>query len=131
MRRFFQGMLGAFLVLVAAAIIVPQWQNYLADSQTGAWLNAEIVPTVQAISANVLRLKTTSGAGVGVPKPVFQYDAPTLVKVDPNGIIFLKGGSDGQFVALIPTFSGGKVSWRCIGGSSHATLACTYWHGPN
>ena len=129
MRRFFQGMLGALLVLVAAAIIVPQWQDYLADSETSVWLNAEIMPAVQSISANALRLRTTSGAGIGVPKPIFQVHAPSLVEIDPDGIIFLKGGSDGQFVALIPTLSGGNVSWRCIGGSSHATLACVHWHG--
>jgi hypothetical protein len=124
-----QGIFGALLVLVAAFLIVPQYSDYRAASETSGWLIASM-PTAQAITDNILRQKTTSGAGIGVPKPAFQFHPPALVEVTPNGTIFLKGGRDGQFVALIPEFSARNVLWRCIGGSSHATRPCQHWRGP-
>jgi hypothetical protein len=78
------GIFGALLVLVAAFLIIPQYSDYRAASETSAWLIASM-PTAQAITDNILRQKTTSGAGIGVPKPAFQFHPPALVEVTPNG----------------------------------------------
>lgn len=126
MKCFVKGMAGALLVLIAAAIIAPQYSNYVASSQTSIWL-IEIEPTTEAITSNILRLQTVSGSGVGIPRPVISHYTPSLIEVTDSGTVFLKGGSDGQFVALVPAFSNGVVTWRCIGGSAHATLRCSDW----
>ena len=126
MKCFFKGMLGALTMLFAAAFVVPQYSDYRAASETSSWLN-EIEPTKDAISAKILRLRTTSGAGLGIPRPIITRHTPSLIEVTDAGIIFLKGGRDGQVVVLIPSFSANQVSWHCIGGSSHATGSCEYW----
>lgn len=128
MKSFFLGALGAILVLVAAALIYPQYSDYRAAAETSGWL-AEVLPTTQAITDNTLRLNTTTGAGFGIPKPTFQSHTPSLIEVTANGTVFLKGGTDGQIIVLYPELSGGKVVWRCRGGS-HVTRACDYWRGP-
>lgn len=123
---FLKGMFGAVVVLTAALFIFPLYSDYRASAETSGWLY-EIVPTAEAISDNILHLKTTSGAGVGIAKPTIKMGAPSRIEVMANGTIFLKGGRDGQLVVLIPEFLAGKVLWRCIGGSSHATLSCNNW----
>ena len=125
MKSFFIGCFGALSVLFAAAVIIPQYSNYIASSETSTWL-AEVAPTTHAITVNITRLKNTTGSGIDVKKPIFSNPKPSLIEVTDDGIILLKGGSDGQFVTLIPEVTNGAVAWRCIGGSSHATLGCKH-----
>ena len=124
MKSFFIGCFGALIVLVAAAVINSQYSNYIASSETSRWL-AEVTPTTDAISANITRLKATAGSGIGVKKPIFPKKT-SLIKITDHGIILLKGGSDGQFIALVPELSNGDIKWHCIGGSSHATRGCRH-----
>ena len=127
MKCFFKGMGGAILVLLAAAIIVPQYADYRAALETSDWLSS-VTSTTDVITTNVKRLKTTTGSGVGVARPVIAQRPPSLVEIADNGVIFLKGGREGQFVVLIPSYVDGKVVWRCIGGPSHATRRCNnHW----
>ena len=37
--------------------------------------------------------------------------------VSPDGIIFAQGEAHGQIMILIPSYSNGKMSWSCWGGS--------------
>jgi hypothetical protein len=121
MKSVLLGMLGALAVLVAAAVIYPQYSDYRARAQTSEWL-FEVQEAQRAVAANAQRRNSLTGSGVGVHRPNFSGTAaPDYFKVTDDGMIFLKGGSDGQLVVLLPSISGTHVSWACVGGSSKAT----------
>ena len=118
LKPFLQGAVStAICVMAVAGIVITQYSDYRAATETSSWLN-DVLPTVRTISANIIHIKGTTGSGIGVPNPVFKFHAPSVVEITANGTLFLKGGRDGQFVALIPEYSSNHVSWRCMGGSS-------------
>ena len=127
MSCFLKGMLGGLLAVVVSLFVTAQYSDYRAAAETSGWLN-DILPTRDAISANIRRLGTTAGSGLGVAPPSIAQPKPSLLEVMDDGIILLKGGRDGQALTLVPTFAKGEVSWRCIGGPSQATLSCDNWH---
>lgn len=119
MPCFFKGALGAFLVLVAAAIIVPQYSDYLSAAETSLWLS-KMEPVKMMVEENSGKLKTLNGAGRHIDKAAFAPNNVTFFEIRDSGEILLQGGRDGQFVMLTPTLDNGKISWRCLGGSRKA-----------
>lgn len=123
MRCVAKGFIGTLIVLVLAALIIPQYCDYRAAAETDSWLY-QIITTQDSIEENIIRNKTVIGSGTGVQSPKFSKHPPSYVKITDNGDIFLKGGHEGQLVVLIPTIKDSKVEWACIGGSSKATRSC-------
>ncbi len=108
------------LMLAVIVVVIPQYSDYRARAQTDFWL-LQLGATKQAIAAKAISAGALSASGMGVPVPVIKgKNQPDLAEVRPDGVIFLQGGIDGQFVAVIPSLQGGGVTWRCIGGSAVA-----------
>jgi hypothetical protein len=123
MSCFGKGFFGALIVLVIAAIVIPQYADYAASAETSAWM-AQVVPTKEYVAANAERSRTLVNSGLGAKRPDFSSRAPSYFEVTKDGTIFLQGGREGQLVVFVPALTEGKVSWRCIGGSRKATMRC-------
>ena len=56
---------------------------------------------------------------VNIGKDVSIESSPIIGRafVSPDGIIFAQGEAHGQIMILIPSYSNGKMSWSCWGGS--------------
>ncbi|GAA6143193.1 hypothetical protein NBRC116584_30110 [Hydrogenophaga sp. 5NK40-0174] len=117
MKSVLLGMLGAVVALVAAAMVYPQYSDYRARAQTDSWLFT-VEEVQRKVETNAERKRSLVGAGTGVERPKFLPSiAPEYFRVTNDGIIFVKGGRDGQLVVLMPSLSGSKITWACIGGS--------------
>lgn len=116
MRCFFKGMFGAFLVLIAAAIIFPLYADYRSRAETSDWIRS-IGATKFAVANNVTRLKSLTNSGVGVKAPSGLRSNPS-VTIMADGIILVHGKTFGQLLVIIPNLSDNKVSWTCVGGSA-------------
>ena len=123
MKAFLYGAAGALLVLVAAAVIVPQYADYRSRAETSAWLARLRADTLPAIEAAIRRSGRTAGAGDGIAPPDFGSDAPGRVEITTDGIVLLQGGRDGQLLVLMPQLLGDEVTWICRGGSAKAAPA--------
>ena len=123
MSCFGKGFFGAFIVLVAAAFVFPQYADYAASAETSAWM-AQVAPVQDHVAANAKRNDSLVNAGLGAEQPHFSSPAPTYFEVTKDGTIFIQGGREGQLIVLVPALMEGTVSWRCIGGSWRATTRC-------
>jgi type II secretory pathway pseudopilin PulG len=114
-RSFAIGASGALFVLIAAAMIIPQYADYTARSRASVAL-IDLRELQERIAARALAGQSLSGSGVGV----LQNTPPSLRKVTvfSDGAIVAVASHFGQVIVLIPSYSAGKVSWQCIGGSS-------------
>ncbi len=116
MKCFFKGILGAFLVLIAFALIIPMYGDYRSRAETSDWL-LNIASTKIAISGNITRLNSLTNSGIGVKSPSGLRSNPRI-NITTDGVIFIQGIKYGQLLVIIPELSGTKVSWTCIGGSA-------------
>ena len=114
-RAFISGAIGALLVLIAAAIIVPQYGDYTARSRAATVLNS-VRPLQDRIASRIIALKSVSGSGIGNSQLVASPVKEIVVLED--GIIIVVGSHFGQVLVLVPSYSSGNVSWRCLGGSA-------------
>ncbi len=105
----------AVVVLLVAAVIIPQYSDYRGYAETDQWL-VQLRPLQEAIEANAIRKKSLSGAGKEIAKPRLAHDNVTIFEVTDSGVILVKGGRDGQVLVLVPSFEAEKVVWRCVGG---------------
>lgn len=109
---FLRGVLGAFLVLLAAAIILPQYADY-RERDANAEIFDEAALIRQSIEARILELGSVENSGVGLQASAGKsYEAI----VTREGTILLQGMRYGHVLALIPSLVEGAVSWHCIGG---------------
>ncbi|HEY0065445.1 MAG TPA: pilin [Telluria sp.] len=106
MKCFFKGAAGAVLLLVLIALLLPLYSNYGARAETAEWL-VQLAPVQRAVEAKS-----------PVIPPAFVGSNVTFFRVNPDGVITLKGGSHGQMVVLSPISKAGKIEWDCIGGPS-------------
>lgn len=123
MKSFIFGALGAIFVLISAAIIMPQYSDYRAQSEISDWLNiihdTQLSINSKAISAGSLN---DVGKKIMLPRLSSKID---YFEITNTGTILIKGGLAGQFIALIPTIKDGEVNWVCIGGSNeHMVSKC-------
>ena len=123
MSCFGKGFFGAIMVLVIAAIVIPQYADYAASAETSAWMK-QVGPAKDYVAANAERSRTLVNSGLGAKRPDFSSRAPLYFEVTNDGTIFLQGGREGQLVVFVPVLTKGKVAWRCIGGSRKATMRC-------
>lgn len=121
MKSFISGVLGALTILIAAAIIVSQYADYRAQPETSGWFNL-IKDTQDQIASRILKSGTVkdSGTNIEIPQALKNLEH---TRITDDGIIFLKGGSSGQFITLTPSLVDDKlVVWQCIGGSNDNML---------
>jgi hypothetical protein len=113
------GLIGAFLILICAFLIIPEYSDYRARVETSGWM-AEIQAIQSIIEQKALKQKSLIGVGNGIDKKTFQTTNPDVFEITESGMIILRGGRDGQVVVLIPSISEQHIAWRCIGGSARA-----------
>jgi hypothetical protein len=108
------------------AIIIPQYADYRGRVETSRWMN-ESTEIRSRIEKNILENASLADAGVGIDQNLFPAAALNVkvFEVGATGQIILQGGTYGQVLIQIPDLDGGKVVWRCIGGSAvHTPLLC-------
>ncbi len=115
MRCFLSGALGALVLWLVAAVLIPRYSDFRAKAETIGWM-AQMEPIRLKIEENAKRLKTMSGAGKDIDLPLSWPPGVTLFEIRDSGEIILHGGRDGRLVILTPSFAEGKVTWRCVGG---------------
>jgi hypothetical protein len=120
MKQFLIGLLWALSGVVATLILMPAYTDYRASSETIEWL--ALLRATQEIAAYVKQNKTIVGASKSIQLP--QLRGVTHAEIRADGSIFVKGGIEGQLIVLLPTVEQDQVVWRCLGGSSKATLRC-------
>ena len=115
MKCFLLGMLGTLLILVAAAVIIPQYSDYTARVQTEEWLFL-VKPILADIEKNAIQQNSLMNAGRNVNKEALQNANVNLLEITETGVLILSGGRKGQVLILIPSLNAEQVTWRCIGG---------------
>lgn len=114
-HSFIAGAAGALFILVAAAIIVPQYGDFRARAQAADAL-VSIRPTQDRVAAQAIARQSLVGSGLGIAQSASGHISESWVLTD--GAIVLRLAGTGQVFVLLPTYSAGAVSWRCIGGSA-------------
>ena len=109
-------MLGALLVLISAAVVIPLYGDYRSRAESMNWLQ-NIRPIQFAVADNAIKLNTLSNSGVGIKVPHEFRSGPNVI-IRSDGMILIHGQKYGQLVALIPELSRSKVTWKCLGGSA-------------
>jgi type II secretory pathway pseudopilin PulG len=115
MRCFLKGVLGAVLVLVLAAMAIPQYADYRARAETDMLLG-QLHAVQQRIEAVASEQKSFLGVAKGIAKPAFSRIEVTVFEITQSGAIIVKGGRDGQMLVLSPSFDAEKITWHCVGG---------------
>jgi hypothetical protein len=121
MRSFILGFLGMLTALVLAGYAYSMYGDYRSEAQSSAWF-IELLPAMQEIEAQARQQNTLAGTGAHIGKATPRMTRVNFLRVEDQGTIIVRGGSDGQVIVLIPQFDKGNVSWRCIGGPSRAVL---------
>lgn len=116
---FLYGALGAFLVLGVAAIIIPQYSDYFTTTETDRWLT-DVAEVQSKIERRAVEINSLERAGADIPLPKIVNGPVQYLEISQDGRIYIKGGSEGQLVVLIPALEGESVVWRCIGGSTRS-----------
>jgi hypothetical protein len=109
-RCFFWGALGAFIVLLAAAILVPQYADY-KDRAANTTAYDDSLALRESIGARILELGSVENSGTNIQVPAdASYKAITR-----DGTIILQGRY-GHVLVLTPSLDQGAVNWHCVGG---------------
>ena len=116
MKCFIKGIVGAFVLLLAAAVIIPQYSDYRSRLETSEWI-LNIGATKLAVAGNANRLRSLTNSGIGVKVPGQMRSDPAIT-IMANGVILIRGKKFGQLLVIIPELSDNKVSWTCVGGSA-------------
>ncbi len=115
LKCFFTGMLGAVLVLLAAAVLVPVYGDFAGRAALSESL-AGLATYREKIARMASRRGSIEGSGVGV----LIEDLPGLsldyARVFPDGTLVIRHAGYHQVVVWEPSIAAGQVSWKCIGG---------------
>jgi Tfp pilus assembly major pilin PilA len=102
-------------MLIAAALIVPLYSDYTARAKASEAIYSAR-PLQDLVASRAIELKSLSGSGIGVGAGIKGTNGETIIL--PEGIIILRVPNSGQILVLLPSYEGGSVTWRCMGGSA-------------
>ena len=121
MKCLLSGFFGVLLCLVAATMVLPNYVDYRNRIEILEWL-AQVKPIQATIEKKAVQQNSLKNAGGDVDKEAFQNANAnlSLFEITEAGTLILRGGRVGQVVILIPSLVAEQVTWRCIGGPSHA-----------
>lgn len=107
-------LLSFLAALVFLAIVLPMWSDYSVRAESYKILE-NLESTKKEIEARLINQRDP----VNIGKNITMESSPMVkrVLVSSDGIIFAQGAVHGQTMILIPSYSNGKVSWNCWGGS--------------
>lgn len=109
-RCFWLGALGAFVVLLAAAILVPQYADY-KDRAANTTAYDDSLALRESIAARIVELGSVENSGSNIQAP----NDGSNKAVTRDGTIILQGRY-GHVLVLTPSLDQGAVNWKCIGG---------------
>jgi hypothetical protein len=126
-KAVFYGATGAFLVLVAAALVYPEYEDFRSRA-----IASEVLLQARSIQDEVEvvagKQGTLAGAGASIHVTPMKLGNRVIAEgeVLSGGEIVLRGKPYGQVIVLIPAMSGDrKITWRCIAGSTNdVTQTC-------
>ena len=118
LRAFLFGGLGAAVVLISVALTLPMYADYRSRVQAS---DSVILARglQQRIEDYFLQNKTAQLPAEATSWSI-QGAEPVISRVEifRNGAFVIVLRKYGQVVVFIPSYSEGKVTWRCLGGSS-------------
>jgi hypothetical protein len=120
--RSLWGVWGAAIVLVSAAVVIPQYTRNESRLHTlEAMSSASDIK--QAITGKAIDQNSLIAVGRNIKLPSMESEVKSntvkgYIEVTDNGVILLQDGFDRQLVVMIPRLDAGKVHWRCLGGSA-------------
>lgn len=101
----------SFVFLV---IVLPMWSDYSSRAESYKILK-HLERAKKEIEARFMNQRDHVNIGKDV-----SIESSSIIGrafVSPDGIIFAQGEAHGQIMILIPSYSNGKMSWSCWGGS--------------
>ncbi|MDX1401994.1 MAG: pilin [Kiloniellales bacterium] len=116
-RCLVMGASGAVLVLLAAAVLIPAYGDYLGRATLSEVL-AELESYRHEIAEKATNQGTMENAGVGVaisPEDSLRLGV-NYARIFSDGTIVFRHGRYEQVIVWEPTMAGGNVTWRCVGG---------------
>lgn len=113
-RSIIRWLLSFLAALVFLAIVLPMWSDYSVRAESHKILE-HLESAKKEIEARLMNQRNP----VNIGKNITMESNPMVgrVFVSSDGIIFVQGAAHGQIIILIPSYSNGKVSWNCWGGS--------------
>ncbi len=109
---FLRGVLGALVILLAAAVAIPQYADYKERAANSA-IYDESLPLRESIEARILELDSVENSGTGIQVPTSKGFKASITR---DGSIILQGNRYGHVLLLTPNLNQGMVGWQCIGG---------------
>ncbi|WP_081413061.1 hypothetical protein [Chitinilyticum aquatile] len=119
MKCFFMAIAGASLIVISAIFVNSQYSDYRAKVETDNWL-LRVKEIQDTIERKAIKQKSLIDAGREVNKNLLQKLDLDLIEITDSSVIILRGGRDGQVIILIPSLSGDRIVWDCIGGPEKA-----------
>jgi len=110
-------MLGAIVVLAAAAVLAPLYCDYDARAALSESLQ-QLAPYRDAIEENISKEDSidVSGVVVSIPSEAFRSLNLDYARVFPDGTIVIRHAKHHQVIIWEPSMTAGQISWRCVGG---------------
>ena len=117
LKCFLLGMLGAIVVLAAAAVLAPLYCDYDARAALSESLQ-QLAPYRDAIEENISKEDSidVSGVVVSIPSEAFRSLNLDYARVFPDGTIVIRHAKHHQVIIWEPSMTAGQISWRCVGG---------------
>ena len=117
LKCFLLTMLGAIVVLAAAAVLVPLFCDYIARAALSESLQ-QLTLYRDAIAEHVAKEGSaeSSGVEISIPSEAFPSLNVDYARVFPDGTIVIRHAEHHQVVIWEPSVTAGQISWRCIGG---------------
>jgi type IV pilus assembly protein PilA len=122
-------MVVVLIVGILIAIAIPAYNNYSNRAKIAEGLNlassAKVAVTEYAMT-NAGLTGASSNSAVGIPATISGNDVSS-VAVGANGVITITYGDSLGTVLMTPTYTSGRVTWSCTGGTvaaEHRPSSC-------
>ncbi len=117
LKCLFTGMLGAVLVLGAAAALIPAYGDYAGRAALDETL-WRLETYREKVARTASRHGSVESSGVGVLISADDYRSLNVdyARVFPDGTLVIRHANYHQVVVLEPSMAAGQVSWKCFGG---------------
>ena len=115
MKCFAKGVLGALIVLILAAIAIPQYSDY-----TDRAITNQVLYSVESIKSSIEK-QLLINQPVKLNTNTLSLENVKSININVKGVITIKAGKIGQLIILTPELIDDKlVNWKCVGAPDYA-----------